>query len=382
MNGAEGGREIAIDTDGEGQARSGGKIACCAADSVERYEQSHGREDPCEAEARGEEFDAVNETVWAGDGLRRKHEEKGCGASNVTDGEDDAGDEDSPGNGAARVLDFIAHGGGALDGRESEEDAGPEDGVVERPVRDEAGGRDVEDESEAEIAEDGEEDEYGEREQAAECADVVEPLSGVDAEDVEDSDDGEPEDGEGHVVKRIGRERLGAGAEGEERGGCAEVEDAGEKGKIAHPVRPGANETGEIAEGLAGPDVDAAFLRIARGEFHDAGGERDEETGEGSDPNDEDAGAGGGGGGRPADAEDDDDVEQHQVAKPDAALECGNGRHVARSIAEARAWMKLNCLAVLEDGHGGVTAVDADDAAAGVSACAAEIEALHGRAGG
>jgi hypothetical protein len=46
------------------------------------------------------------------------------------------------------------------------------------------------------------------------------------------SDDGEPEDGEGDVVKRIGGERLRARAEGEQRGGRAEVEDAAKKGRL------------------------------------------------------------------------------------------------------------------------------------------------------
>jgi len=131
---------------------------------------------------------------------------------------------------------------------------------------------------------------------------------------------------------------LGAGSEGEERGGGAEVEDAGEEGEIAHPVGPGAEEAGEIAEGFTGPDIDAAFFRMAGRELHDAGGERDEEADEGGDPDEEDAGAGSGGGGGPADAEDDDHVEQHQVAEAYASLESGSGGHVGRSIAEDAAW--------------------------------------------
>ena len=171
-------------------------------------------------------------------------------------------------------------------------------------------------------------------------------------------------------------------AEGKECGSRAEVEDGGKEGEIAHPVSPGADEAGEVAEGFAGPDVDAAFFRMARGEFHDAGGEGDEKEEERGDPDNEDAGAGSGRGGGPADAEHDDDIEQDQVAKTDAALEGWGGRHLARSIAERRCLTKLIRVGVFEDGHCGVAAVDADDTAAGVGACSAEIEAGHGGAGG
>ncbi len=119
-------------------------------------------------------------------------------------------------------------------------------------------------------------------------------------------------------VKRTGGERLCAGAEGKERGGRAEVKHAGEEGQIAHPVGPGGDEAGEIAEGLAGPDVEAAFFGMARGELHDAGREGNEEADERGDPDDQDAGAGGGGGGRPAHAEDDDHVEE----RPDRETGC------------------------------------------------------------
>src|SRR5580693_9302396 len=55
---------------------------------------------------------------------------------------------------------------------------------------------------------------------------------------------------------------------------------------------------------------------------------------------------------------------------------------VARSITEAVRRRKLNCAEVFEHGHSGVAAVDTDDGAAWVRACAAEVEAFHGCAGG
>ena len=44
--------------------------------------------------------------------------------------------------------------------------------------------------------------------------------------------------------------------------------------------------------------------------------------------------------------------------------------------------MRCSCFRVGEDGHGGVAAVDGDDAAAGVGAGAAHVDAGHGGAGG
>jgi hypothetical protein len=149
MNGAEGGREIAIDTDDEGQARGGGEIAGCAADGVERDEQSHGRQHPGEAEAAASSSMPLTKPSGPATACAGSMKQKRRGAADVADGEDDAADEQCPGNGAAGILNFIAHGGGALNGAEGEEDAGPEDGVVERPVGDEAGGRDVDGRSEA-----------------------------------------------------------------------------------------------------------------------------------------------------------------------------------------------------------------------------------------
>ena len=48
-----------------------------------------------------------------------------------------------------------------------------------------------------------------------------------------------------------------------------EVEHGWEIGEIAGPVGPGGHEAGEIAEGALAPDVEAAFVWVARREFDD-----------------------------------------------------------------------------------------------------------------
>ena len=58
-------------------------------------------------------------------------------------------------------------------------------------------------------------------------------------------------------------ECIRAAAKGNEHGGSAEVEDAGEEGQVAHPVHPGRDEACEITEGAARPDVDSALFGMA-----------------------------------------------------------------------------------------------------------------------
>jgi len=117
-----------------------------------------------------------------------------------------------------------------------------------------------------------------------ERTDVIEPFGGFDAADVDEGDEGEREDGKGDEVERAGSEGLRAGTKGIEDRSGAEVKEAGKKRQIGHPVGPGGDEAGEVTEGLAGPDVEAAFFRMPLGEFHDGGRKRDEETEEGADP--------------------------------------------------------------------------------------------------
>jgi len=120
---------------------------------------------------------------------------------------------------------------------------------------------------------------------------------------------------------------LAAGSEGEEYRACSEVEDGGKVGQVGHHVGPGGDEAGEVSEGLAGPDVEAAFGGVSGRELEDRGGERDEESEEGEEPDGDGAGAGSGCGGDPADGESADDVEEGEVAEGKSALEggCGGG---------------------------------------------------------
>ena len=119
------------------------EIGCGSADGVERDQERDRRQQPTKAQAGRESGDSVNETVGAAHGLAGQCDEQRGGAADVPDGQNDSTEEQSEGNGAARILNFVAHGGSGLNGAEGEEDAGPEDGVIKRPVGDQAGARNV-----------------------------------------------------------------------------------------------------------------------------------------------------------------------------------------------------------------------------------------------
>ena len=94
-----------------------------------------------------------------------------------------------------------------------------------------------------------------------------------------------------------------------------EVENGGEVGEVADPVHPGGEEAGLFAKGDLGPDVEAAFGGVARGEVDDGEGEGDVEKEPREEPDDERGRAVAGGGGDPAEADAGDDVEEEEVAK-------------------------------------------------------------------
>jgi len=86
-----------------------------------------------------------------------------------------------------------------------------------------------------------------------------------------------------YLVKRGVPSRLAH----EKRVAGREIEDGGEIGKIAGPIGPGGHEAGEIAEGALRPDVESAFIWIARRKFDDGERERRVEDEPGADPDDD-----------------------------------------------------------------------------------------------
>jgi hypothetical protein len=144
----------------------------------------------------------------------------------------------------------------------------------------------------------------------ADAACVLQPFADVEADDVENHGDQKqgqrkPEQKtailcEGCAVRR--RDVGGHGGAGKQEAG--KIEDG------VDPVGPAGDEAVEGAEGVAGPGVETAFFREARGEFVDDERAGDEEEDGGQNPEADGGGAVVAGGGDPAGAEDGGDVEE------------------------------------------------------------------------
>src|SRR6202020_1219979 len=93
------------------------------------------------------------------------------------------------------------------------------------------------------------------------------------------------------------------------------IEHRREIGQVASPVRPGGNEAGEIAKSTFAPDVNSAFVGIARRELDYRERQRRVENKPRADPDDDGTGAGRGRRRNPAQADAGDHVEQNQVAE-------------------------------------------------------------------
>ena len=91
--------------------------------------------------------------------------------------------------------------------------------------------------------------------------------------------------------------------------------------KVGRPVRPARDETREWTEGALAPDVQTAFIRIARRELEHGEDERDKETRAADDPQDDGARAGDCGCGDPAQAQCRDEIEEDEVAEAERAAE-------------------------------------------------------------
>ena len=129
-----------------------------------------------------------------------------------------------------------------LDAAEGEEDAGPEDGVVERPMRDQlarvkwvAAPKRHQETAASRIS-------NAERKRLPSEPTLLSHFPASTPRMLSRVMSGEPKCREGDEVERIGGQALRMSAEGKECGGCAEIEHGREEREVAHPVGPGADE--------------------------------------------------------------------------------------------------------------------------------------------
>ena len=151
-------------------------------------------------------------------------------------------------------------------------------------------------------ADDRQDKKHQDRYPAADSANAAEPLSKAKPKNIQKCNEGKTRQRKDKVVTAAMFKFL-AMRKHEEQASGAEIKYRGEVGKIAHPVRPSSHETGEVSEGALCPDVNAAFLRIARGKFDDTCRKWNKEAKACEKPDDECARPGCGGGCNPAQAE-------------------------------------------------------------------------------
>src|SRR4029077_137227 len=100
------------------------------------------------------------------------------------------------------------------------------------------------------------------------------------------------------------------------------------------------DERGKRTERALAPDVDAAFLRIARRELEDGEHQRDEKAERRDDPDHQRAGPRRGGGRDPSQAEPGDRVVQNEIAKGEDALQSARAGLDAHLSSPAPVWWR------------------------------------------
>src|ERR1700685_1412587 len=118
----------------------------------------------------------------------------------------------------------------------------------------------------------------------------------------------------------------------EQRIAGGKIQNSREVGQVASPISPRRHKSGEVAESAFAPDIQAALVGIARGEFYYRERERRIENEPGADPNDDRTRARSSGGSDPAQADAGDHVEQEQIAKAEYATGAAgiSGKRIVR----------------------------------------------------
>src|ERR1700733_5878660 len=155
---------------------------------------------------------------------------------------------------------------------------------------------------------------------ASQCAKAVEPFSKLQSADVKYRDKRQASQREQQVIVAAIREPLSV-RKSKQQASRPEVKHRRKIRKVTHPVGPRREETGEVTEGMLCPDVKTAFLRVTRGKFKHACGERHEETETSEDPYQNRAGTGGCRGCYPTQAQSAGNVEESEIEEAQFAFQ-------------------------------------------------------------
>jgi hypothetical protein len=334
-SGEPGGDEV-VPAGGHGKTRDAGEdVAGGAEDAdLEKKDDEAGKkfcEDSVvarvpegQAERLGDGGDVVDGGV--GEFIEGEH---GGGAEDEHDDDDGAGDE----NGAADVsgggFGFAGHDGDVL------EAGGGEEGLTDESVGGGVGFGEVEleggevDGEVVGVGPEGREDEQGEGGHHGSAGDVVDPFAEGEALDGGEGEEGE-EDGErGEDDEVVVGDPGGGGADHEGELAGELEEEKGDDDEAVSPDVPGGEEAEGVAEGAAGPDVEAAFEGHLAVEVIDGGSHGQVEGGEGEEPDEGLGVAEAGGETDPGAADDGEDLGEDEVAQRELAREVvivGGGR--------------------------------------------------------
>ena len=167
------------------------------------------------------------------------------------------------------------------------------------------------------------------RQPRSDCPKVAQPLADVEADDVQRQRQSQAEQRKCHEECGTALQSFPFAAADIKSIAGREVKHRGEIGQVAGPVNPSGQKAGEVAEGALAPDIHAAFLGIARGEFEHAQCQRNEDGRQADQPDHQRARSRAGRNRNPAQAQRGDHVEHHQVAETQDPL--GLRRSVRRS---------------------------------------------------
>ena len=255
--------------------------------------------------------------------------ENGEGADDIHEGDERAGAEDGARQGAARIADFLAHGGDEFEAGEGEGDLRPEVDRVPVPRGHHVAEREVGCRAVVKIDDGGDAGEHEERHIGSHAAGILEPFADVEADDVQDHGDQKHGQRDGEQKGAVLRQSGAAAADDVGAHGGAGEQQAGKIKDGIDPVGPSGDKAVKGTEGLTRPGVEAALLGEARGELVDDEGSRDEKEERGEDPQADRRGAVVARGGDPARPEDRGDIEQqhipkaHRLAQLRFGIECG-----------------------------------------------------------
>src|ERR1700733_4847791 len=166
----------------------------------------------------------------------------------------------------SRVSNLFAHEGARLAATKREEDRRPEDSIFQIGMGSHTRRREFSSRPESEDTNSCEHQQNNDRNPAAKCTKAVEPFSESQPSDVKHRNKRETRQSEQEIVVAAIAQLL-AVRECEQQTACAEVEHPREVREITHPIGPGSEEAGEVSERTLSPNVKAALLWIARGEF-------------------------------------------------------------------------------------------------------------------